>query len=240
MNDPERLLQSGATGLERLMLNAARRDGPSAELHMRMAGGLGFGASGVPVARATADAGSASIVTTVAAAGAVATTASLVGKGFSKTAGLSTTTVMLSAGMLVLAVAGAFGLRTLSSSSRDDAGNRPLAAAAAPVPVASAAQVGDSQVGDRNDLRDEIRLLDDVRASLQAHASRRALTALDRYVGRHPRGTFEPEASVLRIEALRQDGQNRAAAALSAQFVVAHPDSPLLERVRRGAGSVSQ
>jgi outer membrane protein assembly factor BamD (BamD/ComL family) len=94
-------------------------------------------------------------------------------------------------------------------------------AAAAPAPAASS-------------LAEEVRILDRVSASLSAHDSAGALTQLDAYRAKFPRGSMTLEATVLRIEALRQSGNGGAADALADDFLAKHPTSALAERVRVG------
>jgi hypothetical protein len=88
------------------------------------------------------------------------------------------------------------------------------------------------------ELRDEIRLLDGVRASLRSSDPRAALSALDDYRQRFPRGAFGQEAAVLRIEALAVAGQKTAAATLAKAFIAAHPSSPHIDRLRPIAGEL--
>jgi outer membrane protein assembly factor BamD (BamD/ComL family) len=82
-------------------------------------------------------------------------------------------------------------------------------------------------------LRDEIRLLDRARAALRMRAPQQALQELRHYFDGHPHGMLEPEAAVLRIEALRENGDRVQAAAASREFLARHPDGPLADRVRR-------
>ena len=82
-------------------------------------------------------------------------------------------------------------------------------------------------------LRDEIRLLDRARAALRMRSPQQALQELRRYFEGHPHGVLEPEAAVLRIEALHENGDRVQAAAASREFLARHPDGPLADRVRR-------
>jgi hypothetical protein len=83
------------------------------------------------------------------------------------------------------------------------------------------------------DLRAEIALLDAARTAVAEGADARALALLRRYDTRYPTGTFRPESTALRIEALARLGQTQEARALGADFLAAHPDSPVAARVRR-------
>jgi TolA-binding protein len=88
-----------------------------------------------------------------------------------------------------------------------------------------------------DDVREEIRLLDHARAALLQHAPSRALERLDQYAQRFPRGALRQEATVLRIEALREQGDPARAAALAQEFLAQHPGSPHAERVTAAAAS---
>jgi hypothetical protein len=89
-------------------------------------------------------------------------------------------------------------------------------------------------------LAEEIKMLDRVSASLSAHDGAGALTELDAYQARFPRGSMTLEATVLRIEALRQSGNGAAADALADDFLAKHPTSVLAPRVMAGKKSGGQ
>jgi hypothetical protein len=78
----------------------------------------------------------------------------------------------------------------------------------------------------------EIAMLDDARAALAGGAPARAVAALDRYGARFPDGAMAPEATMLRIEALRALGDRGAAARVGHDFLQRDPDSPYTARVR--------
>ena len=86
------------------------------------------------------------------------------------------------------------------------------------------------------DLRDQIALLDAVRAAVKGGSSERALVLLRRYDATYPGGAFRPEALALRIEALDQDGRHAEAQALARDFLARYPQSPVAARVARVAG----
>jgi hypothetical protein len=133
--------------------------------------------------------------------------------------------VWVSIGVLAAVGAGYVGVRASSPA--------PAASAVhAPAPVVSV--VEPPPVSRDANLRDEIRLLDRARAALRMRAPSEALDSLRQYFDGHPRGTLEPEATVLRIEALLQSGQRVQAAAAAREFLTRHPDGPLADRVRRG------
>jgi hypothetical protein len=131
--------------------------------------------------------------------------------------------VWVSVGLIAAAGAGYVGARSLAVP---DAPPPPVAAPVVTpretVPTASDAK-----------LRDEIRILDRARAALRMRSPHQALQELRQYFDSHPRGMLEPEAAVLRIEALRENGDRVQAAAASREFLARHPDGPLADRVRR-------
>jgi hypothetical protein len=133
--------------------------------------------------------------------------------------------VWVSVGMLAAAGAGFVGARSLATKQAP--APAPVAAPAAPPREAPPLLASDAN------LRDEIRLLDRARAALRMHAPQQALQELRRYFEGHPRGVLEPEAAVLRIEALRESGDRVQAAAASREFLARHADGPLADRVRR-------
>jgi hypothetical protein len=119
-------------------------------------------------------------------------------------------------------------LETTEEPVRNDTAERPRSPQRVP---------SGSSAGTAPGLRDEIKLLDRVRGALRNGEARRALSELDRYAQKFPRGDFRQEASVLRIEALQQSGQHGRATALARDFVTQHPKSPHVERVQRVGGS---
>jgi outer membrane protein assembly factor BamD (BamD/ComL family) len=81
-------------------------------------------------------------------------------------------------------------------------------------------------------LRDEVALLEQVRAALRGGQVETALRRLARYDARFPQGALREEAVVLRMEALKASGQDAAASELRTQFLLDHPDSPHQARVK--------
>ncbi len=144
-------------------------------------------------------------------------------------AGSLAATVGVSAGIVAIVVAAVFGFRQMSPAvPTETTARNPIASeaqSASTIPPAPPAAAASDEIGE------EIRSLDTVRSALQARTPRLAIEQLDRYVRRFPRGTFSPEATVLRIEALVRDGQVQPAVALAARFRASHPDSPLVDRV---------
>ena len=88
----------------------------------------------------------------------------------------------------------------------------------------------------QNDLHAEIDLLDGARAALSTRSSRRALELVGRYEERYPTGSFLPEATAVRVEALVQLGRAAEARVLAERFIAAHRGSLLSDRVAALAG----
>lgn len=78
----------------------------------------------------------------------------------------------------------------------------------------------------------EVTALKKAREALAAGRPKKALTELNIYDKRFRGGRLALEAEVLRIEALAQSGEGKAAAARAASFLSAHPSSPYANRVR--------
>ena len=194
MNDPKRLVEQEGTDLEKLLLDAARRERPKSTLVPRMLAGLGLGVGLTQTAAPLA-------------------AAAKVGVG-----------VWVSVGLIAAAGAGYVGARSFAVSAPPAP---PVAA-----PVVTARETAPMAVSDAK-LRDEIRILDRARAALRMRSAQQALQELRQYFESHPRGMLEPEAAVLRIEALRENGDRVQAAAASREFLARHPDGPLADRVRR-------
>jgi len=196
MNDPKRLVEEEGSDLERLLLDAARREKPKSNLVPRMLAGLGLGVGLTQTAAPLAAAAKAGVG------------------------------IWVSVGLLAAAGAGFVGARSLAIKE---------AALPAPVVAAPAATPREAPTLLASDakLRDEIRLLDRARAALRMRAPQQALQELRHYFEGHPHGVLEPEAAVLRIEALRENGDRAQAAAASREFLARHADGPLADRVRR-------
>lgn len=78
----------------------------------------------------------------------------------------------------------------------------------------------------------ELSLLDSARAALAANDAARALSTLDGYAAKFPSGVLAPEATVLRVDALRRLGRDADARALAERFLEKNGASPLAKRVR--------
>lgn len=215
MKDPKLLVSEGATDFERRWLSAARAEEPPPEVVNRIERALGIG---------------------VAAAATTAAVPTVAAKG-----GLSALRI---AGLSVLGVGGAVGLVLLLTQSSPPRPSLSLSADQPP-PVVQTAPVGaapasaeppaldkpSSAPAEAGALRDEIALIDGARAALSAGSPGQALTLLERYRARHPRGMLLPEALAMRIEAIDRSGDHARAHALARAFLAAYPHSPLAQRV---------
>jgi hypothetical protein len=124
-------------------------------------------------------------------------------------------------------------------SEREGAGaagppTAPSEPGAAEVPPAPLVQSPPPEPGARQDttLEGELRMLDEARLALEAHAGARALAALDAYAQRFPAGGMRIESTALRIEALFALGQREQAETLARAFLATHSSSPAAMRVR--------
>ena len=236
---PPRLLDGEATDFERRVLEGALRNEPSAAASARMARAHGV---------------TAGLVGTGATAGAAAANKVALGGATTKAtvaAGVATAWPWISAGVLTLALVGAVAGprlrrapvpgRVVTSLSPAAPLERPPAAPSevarpsgevaegSPDPLSSNHRAHLATAG--GDLRDEIEFIDGARAMLAAGDAGRALDLLGHYQDKYPTGTFRPEATAIRIEALLKRGRAAEARALAARFVAEHRGSLLAARV---------
>jgi hypothetical protein len=232
---PERLLGGDATDFERRVIDSARGKGPSTAASARMAKALGVSVISVGTAVA-----SSAVAGKVTASGAAAAT------------GSSSMWAWVSVGLVGMAVAGGVGgVRAWHRAHREptpvvasppvSTATAPAAAAAtSPVPPAAVLEptLGPTPAPRRargatpsGDLREEIELVDSARRAVSAHAGAQALEILRRYQGRYPSGSFRPEATAIKIEALMTLGRDVEARSLAKQFVAEHRGSLLATRV---------
>jgi hypothetical protein len=243
---PSQLRVVGATDLERRLLDAASRELPSVELTRKMQQALGLSI-----------AASALTAAAVKSSGTAAATAAASAPAFAWPA--------ISVGVLALAVTGAVvGLRSTAShhpTTRPIAtapavvlGPAPVAPEPIAAPTTAPATAATLRAVERpasrsarahhhalaaatpSELRAEIALVDAARSAVATGADDRALSLLNRYDSSYRAGTFRPEATALRIEALDHLGRTAQARALAQRFIAAHPDSPLADRVARVTG----
>ena len=243
---PTQLRVVGATDLERRLLDAGARELPSVELTRKMQQALGLS---IAASAMTAEA--------VKSSGTAAATAASGAPAFAWPA--------ISVGVLALAVTGAVvGLRSTVShhATSKPAVTAPAVvlgpAPMAPEPVAAPSPATTPRAVERSaalpsharhhavaaatpsDLRAEIALVDAARTAVTTGADDRALALLNRYDTSYRAGTFRPEVTALRIEALDHLGRTAQARMLAQRFIAAHPDSPLAGRVARVTGATTR
>jgi outer membrane protein assembly factor BamD (BamD/ComL family) len=107
--------------------------------------------------------------------------------------------------------------------------SRPIPSPAQPTEIAPSA--GD-KAPELASLAEEVALLDRARNALVTGDPSRALFILDSYEHAKVGTTLSAEAALLRIEALVQRGETPRAAALAKEFLRAHPQSPVADRLR--------
>ena len=228
MNDPERLIHSGASPFERHLLHAASHEKPPLELVHGMQAGLGLGVK--TGATASAAAGS-SVASYVAAAvlglGAVlASYVALQGSAEEQPAPKPAAAVV--AAPVVAAPAPPPAIAEAPPPSP--------AVEAAPLPGAKRASGAPAaKVSASDELRQELKLLDEARAALKGGSPARARSLLERHARRFPNGSFRQEADVLRVETLERLGERQKAASLAREFLNEHPESPHVERLGKAA-----
>lgn len=230
-----------STELERLLLSSVALERPGRKLHQRMRAGIGLAGSLATLKAAAAALSVAAVVTGVAVA--------LVERGAAESNGVPREVPAVPARPTPPAeVNGVAGPSEGDAPTSEDPAwlqEDPAEKAPAEVAIAEpAARTVGSRAVQRapapaapSDLRDQMRLLDRARTALRAGEPRRALSELARYSERYPRGAFGQEATVLRVEALKQSGQDSRASALARDFIEHHGDSPHVERVSDIAGS---
>jgi hypothetical protein len=231
---PERLLTADATDFERRVIEGALQKKPSPAASARMASALGVTMS---IAGTTARAKTVgSNVASKAAAGA----------------GASTVWPWVSLGVVGLVVGAVVGVRAWNASppqpaptpallappTPPDVPHGAVAAGQVPEPVPSpAAAVHRGHVATATgDLRDEISFVDAARTAMSSGDGRHALEILGRYREKYPSGSFRPEATAIRIEALMKLGRESEARVLATRFVAENRGSLLAGRVAELVG----
>jgi len=229
-DSPERLLEGEGTAFERRVLEQALARGPSKELSQQMARALGVGvttlaappsaAASAPVAPATASTSTltwvwvSAVVVTLSAVGVVA------GLRASKAARSAPTASRLEAPLVAPPIVPAEIVPAPAPPSR--AAGLPAKLSVPARPTA--------------DLHTEIELVDGARAAVAQSSPGRALELIARYATRYPAGSFVPEATAVKVEALMQLGRTEEARALAVRFVATHRGTLLGDRVAAVAG----
>ncbi|MBN2573043.1 MAG: hypothetical protein JXP73_00625 [Deltaproteobacteria bacterium] len=251
MNEPCRLLEQGATEVERALLDSARADGPPDGAARRMLfalEGLSAGSGGPfpwgaghelghPVSSAPVSMAAHSLkLGALAKVGLV----TLVGVG------------ALGGGVLVQSISGHGSLPSENSGARaplmQEEGSRgmseiPLQREPPPAAAASAANASardGSETASRpqranaldESLRAEVRILDLARAAVDARNPAAAQRALATYARRFPQGHLKPEAMVLQLAVLVRQGSRAAARSLAEQLLASQSYKAYEYRIR--------
>jgi hypothetical protein len=250
-----KLVPDDPTPLEKILLDASRAELPSEEhkAKLRVALGICLPLSVPPPPVST----TAPVQPAPAAPVASSPTAAPVAAAAAK----SGVALKVALGAGALALAGAFAFLGTPDAPRQGPGTAgpalaaPVAAkaVAAPAPVAPLQQEalpevsplppveqaapargsrGDSSASSTEDLSEQIRLIEAARAGVASQNAKAALSALDSYAAKFPRGSFGQEATVLRIRAVDQSGDSARATAMAKSFVARFPNSPHVARLK--------
>ncbi len=243
----ERLIDTSDLPLERELLRAAAEESPPPSARRRGLAALGLLSVAVPTAAAAAP---------TPAAGFGASWGSTAGGGWSGLAKWGLIVVLggaaaggavaldratRSAAPVPAAVPRAPEIAPAAPAPAPELPGPTSAATEAPAPASSAPALAPARprpaapprdVASAASIRDEIDRLDRARGALSRGAPDTALAVLAEYAARHPRGELLEEAAVLRIEALRAQGDHRAAAAAAARFEERFPTSAHQDRVQ--------
>jgi hypothetical protein len=249
MMEPRRLLEQGATGLELALLRSARADVPPEGAAERVAMALGGVTLGLGATHSQA-AGHAQFGSSLS--GGAPAAAQAVKLGVLAKLGL---VALVGVG----AVGGGSIVHFMNergSGPTEMSGPRAPEAEHAPVPrgenlpgtlrelpaatraeVTGQAQESEDLPGRANpagvdeSLRAEIRVLDLARAAVDARDPTAAQHALDGYARRFPQGHLRPEAAVLRLAVLVQQGNRPAARALGAKLLSSQSSKAYEQRI---------
>ena len=257
MTEPSRLLEQGATPVERALLAAAAAERPNARLkrHAIAALGLLYVAPRAAAAKAAASGGVAAGASGKVLAAQVAKWCLVFGLGGGVVAGWdmfseSNNEVTSRAVTGVLAAAPVRPVATTKTPTQPESlppedsvsKGEPVSAvqnsvrkpaespSAAKSPMPAAVRVP----APSRSIRDQVALLDRARLWLSQKAPQRALAVLSTYRTRYPQGVLREEASVLRIEALRALGDREKEEAAVRRFGRSFPRSAHAERVKTG------
>lgn len=245
MTDPVRLMDQGATDLERALIDSAAEEMPSGALSKRMLVGL-----------TSAAALGAASTTTAYAATKSATALSTIKWGLGGIAALA-----LGWGGYVASQDDATSSDAKNPVSQGSAPRAPQSAeratngegtadetnAAAPASMDEAAKgaatieeplaparspSSRAAASEPDQLRAELSLLDRARSALKNGDADGALSAVSAYERKFPQGALRQEATVLKVEALKARGSAGQADALVEDFLKKNPDSAHKTRLR--------
>src|SRR6266511_4248644 len=228
MNDPVRLLETGASDFEAELLRAGRSDAMSNRSRAQILAGIGIGG----------------LLTASTVATGVRAAAS---KGWLATAGVG------AAGALAIWA----GVRSQAPQPTPPAPVAvqvaPAARAARPTPEPAIASVAEPEapapatpvrvratpVERDASLTAELAALEQARGAFLRRDYSQTLRLLDEYAHRFPKRQLGSEATVLRIEALAARGDKQSATRIGRDFLQSHPNGPYAQRVRSVVGDAS-
>jgi TolA-binding protein len=240
MNDPTRLLDGEMAGFSRRLLEEARNEQPSGELSARMLVGVSTGVT-LGLSGASAKAATHSVAPPALPVGAVTTKSFF---GAKVLTALGTGAVVLSA-----ALSGVFPQTQVETTQTEDTKEQDLSLPS-PQPAEDSSELSGSRVVDQDAvdlvdnspkiasvreqpsvrkatdlLKQELSLLESARMRLAEKRPQEALSFLQKYAYRFPQGKLKQEATVLRVEALKAQGETAEASELSKEFLRENPDS---------------
>ncbi len=248
MNESERLCLVSEVDLERLLLESGRVSAPAAARRRAIvaataalgtsAAGAGSAAASGLAAKVRSIASLKSVVVN-ARAGIGAMTGALVvldrypDRETHRVPG-APTAVTLAARSVVMP--GPDRLPVPSSSTPVEVASTetrtPAASSPAPSSPRSPTPIRGPDRSNETSVHAELAALEQARSALESGDAARALSWLDAYRVRFPRGSMAPEAAVLRIEALVRTGDMDAAERVGDAFLAGQPQSPYAARIR--------
>ncbi len=235
MREPERIIQGNVNDPAVRLMQSVRRDGPSAGVRQRTLAALAAPA-------AIAIAGKATATTWLVASAkwlAVATGLSLAALGVAHGVIGSNSSANDAAGKAPVTWEKDKKANPTPAQAATAAASLQVAQeVAAPDPVPAFEAPGSERTTaapsgrTTSQLAREVAALDRARAAALAHQPLRVIALLNAYQREFPSGALNPEAQVLRIEALAASGQLDKARALAQKLLAADPTGPLADRVR--------
>lgn len=237
MNDPDRLVEDGASDFERQLLRAWHQERPSERAHHAALAVAGISTASKSTAAMKAIAGSASPKATLALG-----VAKWLGIGFL----MGVVTSVAALHYAASPTHPAPRMRWEKPATRRPASGQVEAPTTAVVAADASVRppTGPTHsirtpastprrpvASTEGSLGPEMAAIDGARTALRSKQPEQALERLAEYQQRFPNGVLAQEAQVLRIEALMQQGKRSDARRQACQFLNAHPDSPHAERL---------
>jgi hypothetical protein len=238
MKGPPRLLEKGATDVERSLLVAGSVEQPSEDWmkSSRVALGLGAGLTAATVSTSVAAGAKAGIPTAVKIVAAVFSVTAAVGSALylSHDRNLSGSSASIDRS----AASEATAIQTVMTPAAEVA-QKPAEPAAepaapadlvsdheAPQPRPSSPPVSSPLAASPKTLGSEIASLDEIKNLLSGGDPAAALAAIVKYRRDYPKPALGPEATVLEVQALTARGDRARAALLARRFIKMYPSSP--------------